>query len=155
MPDYDDILSAGRGKELAEFLGDENVFGKKHRWTKEKIVSYLRADGRCEYCGADVLSSCEAFWGSDWEHIVPRKKDGGEEFDWENIAVACRRCNTLKGRHLPPGVSAEELAAMERHNRINAFKLLVLGARKEDHTARVFGAFRELVEIARCAMTSS
>ena|GEM_PF-4665730 len=149
-PDHDDILDTDRGERLAKFLGDV-----KGPWTKEKIITYLRANGRCEYCGADVLSSCEAFWGSDWDHILP-KHHGGEKDDFDaNIAVACRRCNTLKGRDLPSGVKADELLKTRRQDRINVFKPLVLEQRRKDQPVRVFCAFRELVEMARCAKARS
>ena len=52
-----------------------------------------RADGRCEYCRRyqDMLG--ETFF--EVEHIVPRAR-GGLTAPY-NLAVACRRCNWLKG----------------------------------------------------------
>ena len=46
---------------------------------------FLRAGGRCQYCGKRAESI---------DHVVPRSKGGPHT--WENVVAACRRCNTVK-----------------------------------------------------------
>jgi hypothetical protein len=52
-----------------------------------------RADGRCEYCRRYQDLIGETFF--EVEHILPRSR-GGLTVP-SNLALACRRCNLLKG----------------------------------------------------------
>ena len=52
-----------------------------------------RADGRCEYCRRYQDLVGETFF--EVEHILPRSR-GGLTIP-SNLALACRRCNLLKG----------------------------------------------------------
>lgn len=52
-----------------------------------------RADGRCEYCRRYQELIGETFF--EVEHILPRSR-GGLTVP-PNLALACRRCNLLKG----------------------------------------------------------
>ncbi len=135
----------GRREYLLEFLRK-----LEKPWTEERIESYIRARGYCEYCGADVLSSPEAFWGSDWDHILP-KKHGGEKSDFDaNIAVACRKCNELKGAQLPEDVTSEQMKKMKRRARIETVRPMVADWRQRERFIETHSAFRELVEMKRC-----
>ena len=51
---------------------------------------FMRDEYRCQYCGnrADSI-----------DHVVPRSR-GGKEV-WENLAAACRPCNTAKRDRTP------------------------------------------------------
>ncbi len=55
---------------------------------------YERDDGRCQYCGKKLL-----FRESTWDHVHPRSRGG--KSSWENLALACRRCNERKGARTP------------------------------------------------------
>ncbi|MEO1083168.1 MAG: HNH endonuclease [Acidobacteriota bacterium] len=55
---------------------------------------YLRDRGRCQYCGV-VVPSTEF----EFEHVVPRAQGGRTA--WDNIVVACVRCNQRKGGRTP------------------------------------------------------
>jgi hypothetical protein len=52
----------------------------------------LRARGQCEYCHHLASHSSDPF---EVEHIIPIDKGGSS--DLENLALACRGCNGLKG----------------------------------------------------------
>ena len=54
-----------------------------------------RAGDRCEYCLLPQSLSRVTF---HLEHTTARKHGGGDGF--ENLALACERCNTLKGSDL-------------------------------------------------------
>ena len=51
---------------------------------------FARDDYRCQYCGdrADSI-----------DHVVPRSRGGGD--DWDNLAAACRSCNSSKRNRTP------------------------------------------------------
>jgi 5-methylcytosine-specific restriction endonuclease McrA len=55
---------------------------------------YARDKGKCQYCGAKVKKS-----EYQNEHVVPRAQGG--KTCWENIVVACLRCNQLKRDRTP------------------------------------------------------
>lgn len=55
---------------------------------------YLRDHMKCQYCGLTVPHD-------DWEmeHVIPRAKGG--KTNWENIVVACTKCNQKKADRTP------------------------------------------------------
>jgi 5-methylcytosine-specific restriction endonuclease McrA len=59
------------------------------RATPSRRTLMARDHGRCGYCGRP---------GDSMDHIVPRSRDGQHE--WENVVLACRRCNVAKGNKL-------------------------------------------------------
>ena len=144
---YEAILGSPRGKTLVEFLGQV-----RKPWTKEHIETVLRAQGYCEYCGADLLASPEAFWSSEWEHIIPRAR-GGEDCFETNIALACRTCNNCKGAELPEKLqklTEEQIRQMTREERLRLVRPLVWEYRNQAQIVEAFEAFRGLVEMVRC-----
>ena len=56
--------------------------------------------GRCIHCNRRVGLEADGrpFGGTTLEHIVPRHHGGTDELS--NLAVACSRCNSQKGRRL-------------------------------------------------------
>lgn len=54
-----------------------------------------RADSRCEYC---LLPQAVALHKHEVEHVIPRQHGGSTDAD--NLALACLRCNRLKGPNL-------------------------------------------------------
>lgn len=155
MRSADEVLSSPRGKELASFLGR-----LRKPWGDVEVRALLRARGYCEYCGADVVSSLEALAGSRSDHIVPYGSDGEheekgpwagkrEEVFERNIAVACWKCNSLKGAELGPGVKAKDLLALKREQRVDRIRPWVQELRRDARVVEEFAAFRELVELVR------
>ncbi len=55
---------------------------------------YARDGGRCQYCGQRVRR--DEF---TYEHVVPRVLGG--KTSWENVVVACVRCNQKKAGRTP------------------------------------------------------
>ena len=55
---------------------------------------YSRDRARCQYCGARVARD-----GMTYDHVVPRAQGG--RTTWENVVVACMRCNQKKGGRTP------------------------------------------------------
>ena len=56
--------------------------------------------GRCIHCNRKVGLEADGrpFGGTTLEHIVPRHHGGTDRFD--NLAIACSRCNNQKGTRL-------------------------------------------------------
>jgi len=50
----------------------------------------VRDDYRCQYCGGGADSI---------DHVLPRSRGGGD--GWDNLAAACRSCNSTKRNRTP------------------------------------------------------
>ena len=58
----------------------------------------LRDDGTCQYCGYSGPAAELTI-----DHVVPMSR-GGAGDEWQNLVVACKRCNWRKANHLPDEV---------------------------------------------------
>ena len=68
-----------------------NVCGKK-RPSKKTI--WIRDKGACQYCLLKLsLQECTI------DHVIPKSRKG--EHTWENVVIACKKCNQKKGSKLP------------------------------------------------------
>jgi 5-methylcytosine-specific restriction endonuclease McrA len=54
--------------------------------------------GKCIHCAARLVVELDGETNATIEHIVPRGHGGPDEI--ENLALACARCNHLKGMRL-------------------------------------------------------
>jgi 5-methylcytosine-specific restriction endonuclease McrA len=86
---------AGRTRRLLQAAAEsDNTFERVSRDGREYLV------GKCIHCQSRV--SIPLDWNEQahatLEHIVPRGLGGTDEP--ENLAVACQRCNQLKGKRL-------------------------------------------------------
>lgn len=62
----------------------------RHTTALSRRSVFARDDHKCQYCGRHADSI---------DHVLPRSR-GGEHI-WENVAAACRRCNTAKRDRTP------------------------------------------------------
>lgn len=82
--------------------------------TVSRRAVFARDEYRCQYCGARADSI---------DHVVPRSRGG--EHAWENLAAACRPCNSRK-RDRTPDEAGMRLLRPCRMPRASAW--VVLGA---------------------------
>jgi 5-methylcytosine-specific restriction endonuclease McrA len=80
VPSVIRFLRAVRGKKRMIRFSRENVYSRDH--------------GRCQYCSVPVPRP-----ESTYDHVVPRSQGGHTR--WENIVIACLRCNQKKGGRTP------------------------------------------------------
>ncbi len=80
MPSVVRFLRAIRGRRKAVKFSRQNV--------------YARDGARCQYCHVKV-----ARHEATYDHVVPRAHGG--KTTWENIVIACMRCNQKKGGRTP------------------------------------------------------
>lgn len=85
------ILSRKAETWTAAFIASE---GKTSPWNNEDIKAALIAEtaGKCAYCEARML----AVSFGDIEHIYPKSKFPERVVAWENLTLACPRCNQRK-----------------------------------------------------------
>ena len=55
---------------------------------------FLRDQYTCQYCGCTPREDDLTI-----DHVTPRSRGGLTS--WENVVLACTRCNTKKGNHMP------------------------------------------------------
>ena len=64
----------------------------KLRFSKRNL--YTRDSGECQYCKKSL-----SYDSSTYDHVTPRSKGG--RTCWENIVIACAKCNEYKGDKTP------------------------------------------------------
>lgn len=69
----------------------KQVFIPFHPVSLSRKNIFLRDAYSCQYCGKAS--------GLTIDHIIPKARGGGDS--WQNIILACGRCNNLKGNNLP------------------------------------------------------
>jgi 5-methylcytosine-specific restriction endonuclease McrA len=62
------------------------------RFSRENV--FKRDKGRCQYCDCVVRRN-----EITYDHVVPRRSGG--KSSWENLVLACRGCNQVKGGRTP------------------------------------------------------
>jgi 5-methylcytosine-specific restriction endonuclease McrA len=87
------------------------------KFSRENI--YARDQGTCQYCGLKV--SISEF---EYEHVLPRSRGG--KTTWENIVVACTRCNQRKGGRTPLEAGMRLMSTPRRPERSFRKRRLVL-----------------------------
>lgn len=72
-------------------------------WSELPLEIWLRCGCCCVYCGQDVLASREMTYhfSVTAEHLLPRRWYPHLETEPSNLALACRRCNSLKAQFDP------------------------------------------------------
>jgi len=77
---------------------------------------FLRDAHMCQYCGCRPSNDDLTI-----DHILPRSRGG--KSSWENVVVACVRCNTKKGNHLPNECGMHPLTQPRKPSWLAALRL--------------------------------
>lgn len=78
---------------------------------------YVRDRFRCQYCGTAPGREQLTI-----DHVVPRSKGGRST--WNNVVVACVRCNSLKGDRLPVECGMVPRVTPKRPSWFSAFRMI-------------------------------
>ena len=70
---------------------------EKKDWPEISAAAWVRTDGRCAYCGADILENVTTYSAGETEHILPKSKYENRHWEILNTTLACKRCNNAKG----------------------------------------------------------
>jgi len=90
--------AAWTAKLLAAFAsGSVPTKAERGRYNEATIKAALvqETHGKCAYCESKLLHIAYG----DIEHIMPKAPNPNHWFDWNNLTLACDRCNTNKGEH--------------------------------------------------------
>ena len=98
-------MKSGIEEESIEKIADElraKLRARGREWWRDSIVLCLWHNGKCEYCGFDLLSSqgiCYHLWCVD--HLLPQTHYPALAECIENKVLACRACNSAKSDYDP------------------------------------------------------
>lgn len=84
-----------------------NEFG----WEEGTALAHCKANGRCEYCGDNMLRTWESYLGMQIDHLLPKSLYADHEFNFANYVSSCSTCNHLK-RKLDVLLAGEDAAYM-------------------------------------------
>lgn len=76
----------------------------------------IRDQHNCQYCGSHRGPLTI-------DHVIPKEK-GGRDI-WENLVVACIKCNLIKGNRTPEGAGMSLRKSPRKPNRIHHFQNFV------------------------------
>jgi 5-methylcytosine-specific restriction endonuclease McrA len=96
---------------------------------------YSKCHFRCQYCGFDGLSSVDAYWSLQVDHILPKSKYPDLEKDLKNQILACTVCNTFKDNFNPSCGEKEKYNLSDEHDRnvlVNKSREYIFGKRAEE-----------------------
>lgn len=75
---------------VVQLLDFDKVPHHEVKLTRKNV--FTRDGNRCQYCGRRFQTR-----DLNLDHVVPRSRGG--KTVWENVVLACSRCNTRKGHH--------------------------------------------------------
>ena len=96
--------------------------------TKSKfLLIFERDQGRCVYCGLDLKADFDRFMMATEDHLFPGSQ-GSYARELDNLVLACRTCNNLKGNFVPePPIDPRT----QRRQYITAMRAFIMGRRAE------------------------
>ena len=78
--------------EIAKLLQQE-------QWAEGTAWAYARTGGRCTYCYRDLIADRLGFACGEIDHLLPRNQYDALADNIDNLVLACRLCNSVKGAH--------------------------------------------------------
>lgn len=72
----------------------------KYRQVEIKSTLITETSGKCIYCESKILDISDG----DIEHILPKSKRWDLCFEWNNLTLACRKCNRAKLDYYNPSL---------------------------------------------------
>lgn len=97
VEEYDDrtirsVTFEIRMPSVVRFVRMLRVRRRKPRFTRDNLLS--RDGHRCQYCARGVTRA-----EATYDHVIPKAQGG--RTSWENVVIACVRCNQKKGGRTP------------------------------------------------------
>ena len=102
-------------------------------WRAHMAEQWVASNGRCTYCGRDVLHDRLGFASQCGDHLLPRRHYAAYADDERNEILCCSLCNSVKG-HFDPLVEGEDPDTMlgpEKHAVVQRARDYILQQRQE------------------------
>lgn len=62
---------------------------------------WIKSDGKCVYCGEDLIMTSLGYYCSKYDHLLPVSKYKNVSGDENNLVLSCKLCNHLKNNFDP------------------------------------------------------
>lgn len=92
-------------KEFVRYNNNDIIVSRRNLMMRDKHT--------CQYCGTRTGPLTI-------DHVIPRKKGGSDT--WENLVIACIKCNLLKGNRTPEEAQMPLNKNPRKLNRIHHFQ---------------------------------
>jgi CRISPR/Cas system Type II protein with McrA/HNH and RuvC-like nuclease domain len=104
---------------------------KAYRYNEGTARAYVESNGRCVYCGVDLLNNLCTYFSADIDHLLPKSKYPEFESWCENWVLSCRACNALKSKMDidPLPWSAKEAITIHKAELIALIQKIIKGKR--------------------------
>jgi DNA-directed RNA polymerase subunit RPC12/RpoP len=92
-----EILAANKERWTAECLADRSSDTKRYRYRHPEIKEALKNETyvKCVYCESKIGHNTPG----DVEHKIPTSVDPTQNFEWNNLTIACTECNRRKSNY--------------------------------------------------------
>ena len=79
----------------------EEMLKKECGFYETTAKAYVDFDGRCGYCGQDLVEERFRYACGTIDHLIPRTVYPKGEWEQENMILSCSLCNALKRDYNP------------------------------------------------------
>ncbi|HEX9060678.1 MAG TPA: HNH endonuclease signature motif containing protein [Clostridia bacterium] len=100
-----------------DLLRKLNMLVNDHRFNEGTARAYLESNGKCVYCGVDLLKDISTFYSADIDHLLPKSKYPELESNIDNWVLSCRACNSIKGKMNIADLSWTPEKAVKEHKK--------------------------------------
>jgi len=87
-------------------MEDKTKEMKELGYSERDAIVFVRANGKCEYCGVDLIHDRITWDSVQFDHVIPKSKEGSDEE--QNLALSCKVCNNAKMTFYPEGNTRDE-----------------------------------------------
>ncbi len=97
-------------------------------------TAFVKARGRCEYCGYDLLRDRQGYASATVDHLLPKGTYGENVAEHpNNWVLSCSCCNSTKGKYdvLEQGEDANDMVENKREVLIHRAKKYISGKMPE------------------------
>lgn len=71
---------------------------KVYRYNEGTARAYVESNGKCVYCGVDLLNNLSTYFSADIDHLLPKSRYPEFKSWGENWVLSCRACNAMKSK---------------------------------------------------------
>ena len=71
---------------------------EKHNFNEGTALAYVESEGRCIYCGTELLENLLSYFSADIDHLLPKSTYPEQKNNIHNWVLSCHTCNLLKGK---------------------------------------------------------
>ena len=75
------------------------ILKSKYRWYEGTALVLIEANGKCVYCGENLMDTRLGYSSMVMDHLLPKAIYPVVEYDYRNHVLSCVSCNSMKGNY--------------------------------------------------------